>query len=72
MIQLLGGGNEVLQTSYQGFASRPHWGTSVSQTPCLGRPLANPKYAGTHTQLSTDATVRTARWLQRDCNSIRL
>ena len=36
MLQLLG--DEVPQTPYRGFAPGPHWGTSVPQTPCTGRP----------------------------------
>ena len=26
------------QAPYRGFAPGPHWGTSVPQTPCTGRP----------------------------------
>jgi len=37
LLQLLG--DFVPQTPYRGFAPGPHWGTSVPQTPCTGRPL---------------------------------
>ena len=36
LLQLLG--DFVPQTPYRGFAPGPHWGTSVPQTPCTGRP----------------------------------
>jgi len=36
LLQLLG--DLVPQTPYRGFAPGPHWGTSVPQTPCTGRP----------------------------------
>ena len=36
LLQLLG--DFVPKTPYRGFAPGPHWGTSVPETPCTGRP----------------------------------